>query len=525
MVMPDQEMLLAMPAAACSAGSPPEAAVSAPKLKVIDRNQFKMLMLDVDTLVGADHKIRGIWELTGKLDLSQFLSGVRSKVGCPGRESHDPRLLVSIWLYAYSEGISSAREISRRMEYEPALRWLAGLEVVNHTTLSDFRTEHQGALNDLFAELLAALETAGLVDLEQVMHDGTKIQAQGSPSSFRREKTVRERLEKARQVVEALGNPEDEQKQSRRDAARQRAAREKTEVLEQALEQLQEIRKTKRTAEQKADARVSITEPEARLMKHGNDGGIAPSYNVQVTTDAREKVIVAVSLTQSSSDGEMVLKKVVKAVEANLGREPAELVADGGFTNQKNIVGLAHSTVNFVGSLPDPKERKAAARRASGIAEEFGGDRFQPAAEGEGLICPQGQPLERVGRSEKRGNIYEVYRASGSACSQCECHLQCCPKGFQNGRTVSRLVEEVAEVAEFRKKMETDAAKQAYKRRSEVAESPNAWIKEKFGIRKFRLRGLGKAGIEALWACLTYNVMQWIRLVWRKQNNAMPQAA
>jgi hypothetical protein len=61
--------------------------------------------------------------------------------------------------------------------------------------------------------------SAGQVDLEQVMHDGTKIQAQGSPSSFRGEKGVRERLENARRGVEALGDPDNEQQQSRRDAA------------------------------------------------------------------------------------------------------------------------------------------------------------------------------------------------------------------------------------------------------------------------------------------------------------------
>lgn len=58
-----------------------------------------------------------------------------------------------------------------------------------------------------------------------------------------------------------------------------------------------------------------------------------------------------------------------------------------------------------------------------------------------------------------------------------------------------------------------------------MAETPNAWIKEKFGIRKFRLRGLAKVRIETLWACLTYNVMQWVRLVWRKGLAAVLQAA
>jgi hypothetical protein len=48
-----------------------------------------------------------------------------------------------------------------------------------------------------------------------------------------------------------------------------------------------------------------------------------------------------------------------------------------------------------------------------------------------------------------------------------------------------------------------------------VAEFPNAWIKEKLGLRQFRLRGVAKVLLEVLWAALTYNIQQWIRLSWR----------
>ena len=54
-----------------------------------------------------------------------------------------------------------------------------------------------------------------------------------------------------------------------------------------------------------------------------------------------------------------------------------------------------------------------------------------------------------------------------------------------------------------------------YRQRGAVAEFPNAWIKEKLGLRQFRLRGLLKVLLEVLWACLTYNIQQWIRLRWR----------
>ncbi len=115
----------------------------------------------VEELIPADHKARAIWELVGKLDLSRFAEPLQTAVGCAGRPAWDPHLLVSLWVYAYSEGIGSAREIERLMEWEPALQWLSGLVAVNHHTLSDFRVEHKAALDDLFAQLLALLESAG----------------------------------------------------------------------------------------------------------------------------------------------------------------------------------------------------------------------------------------------------------------------------------------------------------------------------------------------------------------------------
>ena len=64
----------------------------------------------------------------------------------------------------------------------------------------------------------------------------------------------------------------------------------------------------------------------------------------------------------------------------------------------------------------------------------------------------------------------------------------------------------------FIEKMKTKEAKEIYKQRAAIAEFPHAWIKERIGLRQFRLRGLLKVGMEALWACLTYNIQQWIRL-------------
>lgn len=489
------------------------------KLQSVDRQQTVLAQIDVEALIPCDHKARAIWELVGRLDLNQFTEGLQTSQGCAGRPAWDPRLLVSLWVYAYSEAISSAREIERVMAWEPGMQWLGALETVNAHTLSDFRVKHKAALDEVFAELLLLLEGEGLVELGQVMHDGTKIRAQAGADTFRREKSLRQRLAEARELVDEMGDPEGEAPaKDRRQAARERAARERVERLESGLQELQALQAEKQTDAEKAEVRVSLTEPEARRMKHG-DQAIAPSYNAQISTASDHKIIVGAHLSQSSSDAQSLLPALAEVAE-NLDKKPEQVVVDGGFTNRDNIVACAAEGIELIGSLPNPAERSAAAMKSHGIDAAFAPQQFQIVREGESLRCPAGCALEYVRQSVKRGDVYRQYQARAADCQGCAHQPQCCPNRAPRGRTVSLRVEEQAEVAAFRQRMESAEKQAIYRRRGEVAEFPNAWIKDKLGLRKFRVRGLAKAGAELLWACLTYNILQWVRLVWRKQATA-----
>ena len=306
-----------------------------PKWRTVERTQTMMANIYVEELISADHKARAIWELAGRLNLSRFAESVKTAAGCAGRPAWDPRLLVSVWVFAYSEGIGSAREIERLLEYEPGFQWLCGLESINHHTLSDFRVDHKEALDELFTQMLALLEKEELLNLERVMHDGTKIRAQAGVDTFRREKTVQEHLERARKVVREMGDPREDR--NRREAAKDRAARERAERLQRVAEELEKIQAEQKPPD-RAAARVSITEPEARRMKHG-DNAIAPSYNVQISTDAKAKAVVGIHLSQCSSDARS-LPAAVEQIEENLGRKPDRVVVDGGFTNRDNMEAM-----------------------------------------------------------------------------------------------------------------------------------------------------------------------------------------
>ena len=176
--------------------------------------------------------------------------------------------------------------------------------------------------------------------------------------------------------------------------------------------------------------------------------------------------------------------------------------------------------IDLVGSLADPKERSAAAMKAMGIDPRFAPSEFRILEEGKKLECPAGCQLESRRKNRKRGDLYQQYQARGADCAVCRYQPQCCPKRPKQGRTVSIRLAEQADVAAFRQKMGEAEYRAIYRKRGGVAEFPNAWIKEKLGLRKFRVRGLVKAGSELVWACLTYNIMQWVRLVWRQPKRA-----
>ena len=203
------------------------------RLKPINREQMVLRPVDVEALVPEDHEVRAIWEFVGRLDLRRYYEQIDVVEGEAGRPASDPRLMISLWIYSYSKGISSAREVSRLCEYDPAYQWLTGMEPINYHTLSDFRVKHKEALDELFTQILGLLSSEGLISLERVMHDGVKIKVCASADTFRREERIRAHLELAREQVEQMGDPRTAEEVSPRVAkARQRAAREKKERLE-----------------------------------------------------------------------------------------------------------------------------------------------------------------------------------------------------------------------------------------------------------------------------------------------------
>jgi hypothetical protein len=140
----------------------------------------------------------------------------------------------------------------------------------------------------------------------------------------------------------------------RHKAARERAAREREERIAEALRQHAEVQAHKK--KDKAQARVSITDPDARKMKMA-DGGFRPAYNAQLSVDVKTQIIVDAEVIQSGSDHAQLLP-AVERIEARNGCKPEEILADGGFASTRDVEMLESAQPPCVVYAPPTEFKK-----------------------------------------------------------------------------------------------------------------------------------------------------------------------
>jgi transposase len=405
-----------------------------------------------DDLVGAQHPVRLVMAVVEKLDLSRFCEAIKAREGLAGRDATDPRLLVGLWLYASMRGLGSARELARRCEESAPFRWLCGGVTVNHRLLSDFRTDHGDALDELFTQVIASLVDKDVVRVSRISQDGVRVRVSAGASSFRREDRLQDLLQQAKEHVAELrrqvDTPEYARLTARQQAARQRAAIEKQHRLEQAIEQLPELKQKQAEAEKRAgqgvhgqkirerQPRVSTTDAEARRMKMPN-GGFNPAVNVQLATDTGSRAIVAVAVTNEGVDSVGLSEPMRQQVEQRSGRKVDQHLIDGGYMRKDDIERAHKQRVEL---FVPPKSAKS----------------------------PQ-----------NRGRELEPKRGDSEA------------------------------VLAWKQRMASEAGKETYKERAATSETVNADLRTHRGLTPFTVRGLDKIKCVTLWCALAYNIMHF----------------
>jgi transposase len=427
---------------------------SAVRLRRPERRQMAMVVQCPDDLVSATHPVRRVAQVVEHLDVSGFCTPIKAREGVPGRDATDPKLLIALWLYACVRGIGSAHELARQCQENVVFQWLCGGVSVNHRLLSDFRTDHGEALDQLLTQVVASLVDKGVVKVSRISQDGLRVRVGAGASSFRRQERLEQLLAEAKRHVEELHQQVDSPASlaaaltARQAAARKRAARERQERVEQAIAQLPELKRRQEEAARQAgqgkrgqkirekEPRVSTTDAEARVMKMPN-GGFNPAANVQLAEDAESRAIVGVDVSPEGSDAAGLSAPMREQVEKRTGRKVQEHLEDGGYLRKEDLEE-AH-------------------------------------AQGVTLFVPP-KPARKA---EKRGHELDPQPGDSEA------------------------------VLAWKQRMRSAEGKQIYKQRAATSETVNAELRTYRGLGRILVRGLAKARCVALWCALAYNVMHF----------------
>ena len=299
------------------------------RFRVYSPDQAYLLPPSVRDELGEKHLcffVRGVME---HLDMSVFEQSYSSE----GGELYAPELMLGVWLYAYALGVTSARQVERRLVEDLAFRYLAGGERVDNWTLSAFRRRHNRALNDAFTQVLEWARQRGMVKLGRVAIDSTRIAASASRDRVDTEQALRDMRAQLRRQVRAW------QKAADRDDAEPGGMEVAIGELNKALEELpRRLERLQKSGLKK----LSRSDEDARFLRQR--GGFALGYTGEIAV-SDDHLIVAQRVTQNATDNAS-LTPMIDQVKLRCGAPPGAALADSGLFSIDNIEQLEQQNID-----------------------------------------------------------------------------------------------------------------------------------------------------------------------------------
>jgi transposase len=428
-----------------------------------DRDQPMLLPPDLRDWLSDDHLAWFVIDAVSELDLEPFYASYRADGH--GAAAHDPRMMVTLFAYAYGVGERSSRGIERRCREDVAFRVICANQVPDHATIARFRVRHEEALADLFSQVLGLCAKAGIVDVGVIAVDGTKLAAAASDGAIRSyERIAAEILAEAGRIdaaedeihgdgrgdelPEGLRTPNGRRawlREATEELERERAAnpepvaRDRAERLETCRRRLAEDWRAERHANQAYEAyrarevmrdgrrfgsppkpysppevpegKLNTTDPDARRMKFGRN--FIPAYNAQaVTTEGQ--IIVAAEITTKGSDFEE-LDPMVTAAErelktAGVDASPRVVLADAGYWSNDHIDSLRERGIVPIVAADTTRNRPRKTRLGGPydfmrrvIASEAGGELYSKRQCMVEPVFAQIKANRRIERFKRRG--------------------------------------------------------------------------------------------------------------------------
>jgi len=451
----------------------------------------------VDDYVDGSSVVRFIDEFVRTLPMEP-LGFERVRPAATGRPGYDPRMMLSLWIYGYVNGLSSSRKLEREAGRNVEVMWLMEMLRPDFKTICDFRKDHKTALTGVFRSFTELCRTEGLVSGELVAIDGSKFRAvNSSDRNYTESKLTRLQEQIGRKIEQYL-------EQTEANDALEAGQEPVTMTAEQMREKLARLRERKADYDalvtelhESGATQISTTDPESRSMKMRSGTNIC--YNVQTAVEAQNKLIVVAQVTNEVTDQNQ-LSTVAREAKNVLGVEQLTVVADKGYSNSVELQRCEDAGITTYVPQPEWRHNDKTGR--------FSKEDFRYDDDTDTYTCPADSTLTYRFESTQKRRTVRYYMSED--CGRCALRDACIGPRSKRRRLARRADEHAI----------TNAARRAAERpdlttaRKALVEHPFGTIKRWINGGYFLLKGLDGVRAEFSLAALAYN----IKRVWRLKN-------
>ena len=176
---------------------------------VVGRNFIKGASPDQGWLMSPDprdwlperHLAWGVLEQAAEMDLSGFEAAYRADG--QGGKAYDPAMMCGLLLYCYCRGRRSSREVELATFDDVGARVICGNLHPDHASVARFVRRHEQAICGLLPESVKACAREGLVCVEVVAGDGTKLKANASMAANVTAEELEAQIAELEELIEA----------------------------------------------------------------------------------------------------------------------------------------------------------------------------------------------------------------------------------------------------------------------------------------------------------------------------------
>jgi len=505
-----------------------------PTFKPYQQAQLLMLPPSLDELIPAGHPVRVVNEVINKINLEHLLLAYKTK----GTSSYHPQMLLKLLVYGYVSNVYSSRKLEAACKENIHFMWLTAMSYPDHHTINRFRGERlKDSLRKVFEEVVLLLSEEGLLSIEEVYTDGTKIEANANKYTFVWKKAIQTNKEKMKKQLQSIW------------AHAQSISREEdklpdppdfstinSENVQSAVDKLNAALGSKKDLDKKIKSKLnyvtknypanikkyevqeailgernsySKTDTDATFMRlkedHMKNGQLKPAYNVQISSS--NQFIVNYTLHPNPTDTTTLAMHLAQH-EKSFGKTLKTITADAGYGSEENYTLLEQKQITaYVKYGLFDKEQHENYKNKQQAKHPFSADRLFYNPENDCYICPMGQQMQYIGDSQRvtaNGFKQTLKRYQAKNCSYCPlngvCHKSKGNRVIEVNENLMRLKDQAYDL------LNSEEGIRHRKKRCHDVEPIFGNIKQNHGFRRFMLRGEEKVSVEWGLLAIAHNI-------------------